>query len=106
MGLFYISDETKQVLDEIYNVWITKKHYDSLIKTRKSRFLEANVYYEKHHIIMRSMGGTDESNNLVHLTAREHFIAHLLLWKIYRNNETAFSFKMMCFKNKKWSSKV
>lgn len=41
-----------------------------------------DVYGEWHHIIPRSMGGTDESDNLVKLTFREHFIAHLLLVKI------------------------
>lgn len=39
------------------------------------------VYCEKHHILPTSMGGTNNTNNLVKLTAREHFIAHLLLAK-------------------------
>jgi hypothetical protein len=36
---------------------------------------------EKHHILPRSMGGLDK-DNLVKLTLREHFIAHLLLPKM------------------------
>ena len=38
--------------------------------------------YEKHHIIPKALGGTDNSKNLAYLTPREHFIAHLLLLKI------------------------
>lgn len=43
----------------------------------------ANEYVEKHHILPRSLGGDNSKSNLVCLTAREHFIAHLLLSKMY-----------------------
>lgn len=76
-------------------------HYDNLIKTRKNRIINDDVYYEKHHIIMRSMGGTNDKENIVHLTAREHFIAHWLLWRIYRNRQTSSAFIQMCRKNPK-----
>lgn len=39
-------------------------------------------YVEEHHIIPESMGGPDTPENLVKLTAREHFIVHLLLPKM------------------------
>lgn len=39
-------------------------------------------YSERHHIIPRSLGGNNESNNLVWLTAAEHLTAHLLLTKM------------------------
>ena len=39
-------------------------------------------YTETHHIIPRSLGGTDHKDNLAKLTAREHFICHLLLPKM------------------------
>ena len=70
-------------------------HYNSLISSRKRRELNKNTYYESHHIVMRSMGGTDDAENIVNLTAREHFIAHLLLWKIHNNRETAAAFGCM-----------
>jgi len=38
-------------------------------------------YYEKHHIIPKSLGGTNNRSNLVLLTAREHYICHKLLTK-------------------------
>jgi hypothetical protein len=45
-----------------------------------------NEYQEKHHIIPRSLGGSDEDHNLVLLTAREHFICHMLLPKMLEGN--------------------
>lgn len=38
-------------------------------------------YFEKHHIIPKSLGGTNDPTNLVLLTAREHYICHKLLTK-------------------------
>jgi len=43
-------------------------------------------YKERHHIIPRCMGGSDEVDNLVDLTPEEHFVAHQLLVKIYPEN--------------------
>lgn len=40
------------------------------------------IYCERHHIIPRCLGGTDVSDNIALLTAREHFVAHLLLTKM------------------------
>ena len=42
-----------------------------------------STYTECHHIVPQSEGGSDDTDNLVNLTAREHYIAHLLLAKIY-----------------------
>jgi hypothetical protein len=39
-------------------------------------------YVEKHHIIPRCIGGSDHRENIVSLTAREHFVCHLLLTKM------------------------
>ena len=55
--------------------------YSNLIKKR--RMLKPSGYTEKHHVIPKSLGGSNSSSNLVNLTAREHFIAHLLLSKMY-----------------------
>lgn len=56
--------------------------YISIISKAKNRIMWI-PYFEKHHIIPQSMGGSDEPENIVLLTAREHFICHLLLSKIY-----------------------
>ena len=57
-----------------------------LISTRSNRIIDPAIYYEKHHIIPKSIGGTNDISNLVYLTAREHFIAHWLLFKIYETS--------------------
>lgn len=36
---------------------------------------------ERHHVLPRSLGGTNKKTNITRLTAREHFICHLLLTK-------------------------
>lgn len=55
--------------------------YFALIESAKGkmRFRGDGVYYEKHHVIPKSLGGGNGKENLVLLTAREHFICHLLL---------------------------
>jgi hypothetical protein len=58
-----------------------KKIYDLIIIRAKDRIL--NSYKEKHHIIPKCLGGTDEKSNIVELTPKEHFICHLLLCEIY-----------------------
>lgn len=57
-----------------------KKHYDLLIERSKNRVLEG--YVEKHHIIPKCLGGTDDKENLAILTPDEHFLAHQLLVKL------------------------
>lgn len=39
-------------------------------------------YVEKHHVIPRCLGGSNDQNNLVFLTAKEHYICHRLLTKM------------------------
>jgi hypothetical protein len=56
------------------------KYYHSIITQAASR--KTNTYTEEHHIIPRSMGGSDDDTNLVRLTGREHFVCHLLLTKM------------------------
>lgn len=59
-----------------------QKIYSNLIQKRKSVLLE-NQYIEKHHIVPKCLGGSDDEDNLVVLTPEEHFLAHQLLVKIY-----------------------
>ena len=61
-----------------------KKHYDMLIERSRNRTLKG--YYEKHHIIPKCLGGSDDKNNIAILTPEEHFLAHQLLVKIYPNS--------------------
>jgi hypothetical protein len=63
-----------------------KRHYDTLCTTRKAlnRAKGGCEYYEEHHIVPRSLGGSDSDKNLVLLTAKEHYLAHLLLFVHYK----------------------
>lgn len=56
-------------------------HYDKLSGRAKTRTL--SCYSERHHVVPRCMGGADNPGNVVRLTAREHYVAHQLLAKIY-----------------------
>ena len=60
-----------------------QKIYNNIIQHRLNTPLPKGVYTEKHHIIPRSLGGSNDKNNLIDLLAREHFICHLLLTKMY-----------------------
>ena len=60
-----------------------KQIYNQLISKRQQETPPKNCYTETHHIKPKCLGGTNETTNLVKLTAREHYIAHLLLAKIY-----------------------
>ena len=68
--------------------------YDQLILKAKSR---SNLigYSEIHHIIPKSLGGLNSKSNLVQFTAREHFIAHILLAKIHGGNQWYAAKRMM-----------
>ena len=58
-----------------------EKWYCGIIETARNR--KINEYTETHHILPRSLGGSDTSDNLVELTAREHFMCHWLLTKMH-----------------------
>jgi hypothetical protein len=60
------------------------KHYNILMERSRDRVLEG--YVEKHHIIPRCLGGTNDITNIAVLTPEEHFLAHQLLVKIYPNS--------------------
>lgn len=59
--------------------------YNQIVERAQIRQLEG--YKEKHHVIPKCLGGSNEKENLVELTAREHFLCHSLLCEIYPKNE-------------------
>jgi len=63
-----------------YTTW----YYSLVSKAQKRGWTKqnTNVYLEEHHIIPKSFNGSNEPNNLVLLTAKEHYIAHKLLTKM------------------------
>jgi hypothetical protein len=75
--------------------------YNQIIERAKNRILEG--YKEKHHIVPKCLGGNNDKDNLVELTAKEHFLCHMLLCEIYSNNNKLWYalFLMATNKNKK-----
>jgi hypothetical protein len=60
-----------------------KKIYFDIINNAKKQYRsKKDFYYERHHIIPKSLGGDDTLENTVLLTAREHYICHKLLIRI------------------------
>jgi hypothetical protein len=79
-----------------------QKVYNNLVSKGQLRNKKRGM--EKHHILPRALGGDDSLENIVYLTLREHFIAHLLLAKITRHPAMIYAFNMM--KNRSGKYKV
>ena len=56
---------------------------NSILDNARNRIIDNGESYEIHHIIPKSLGGSDEEDNLIKLTLREHFIVHKLLYEHY-----------------------
>jgi hypothetical protein len=83
------------LLSNKYSRW-----YFSIIDNAKNaNRTKQNETYERHHIVPKSLGGSNKKDNLVLLTLKEHFICHLLLTKCTegQNKSKMFMayFKMM-----------
>ena len=74
-----------------------KIYYDLVLSAKL--YPKESDYYENHHIKPRSMGGSDDESNLVKFTGRQHYIAHWLLYKIYKNKQMAAAWNRMCSKS-------
>jgi len=56
--------------------------YERLVAKARVR-KKVDGYSEIHHVLPRSLGGTDDESNLIVLTSKEHFLAHVLLAKMH-----------------------
>ena len=63
----------------------TYHQYIERILLERKNVKDETQYMERHHILPRCMGGTDEDDNLIWLYAEEHYYAHELL--AFENNE-------------------
>jgi len=74
---------------------------------------KAGEYFEAHHIVPVSMGGEPKQklkgykvllhDNIVLLTAKEHWISHALLYVIHKTPEMALAFRLLSDVKKKES---
>ena len=61
--------------------------YDEFITDRFNKQPSNHKYFERHHIVPKSLGGTNDKKNIIRLTASDHYFAHLCLAKIYGGNQ-------------------
>lgn len=74
--------------------------YSEFIENRREKELGLTGYVEVHHIRPRCMGGGDEDENLIRLTAEDHFFAHILLAKAH-GGPLWSALSMMCVGRRK-----
>jgi hypothetical protein len=88
-----------EFLENKYTKW-----YFNIISSAQKR-IGTIGYFEKHHVIPKSLGGSNSKDNLVKLTAREHFICHRLLTKMVENTRHKYqmwnAFSCMLYRNNK-----
>jgi len=85
-----------------------KKIYNKIIERAKQEYVDGKrlknngIYYEGHHIVPKCLGGIGDSwkwyeDNIVPLTAREHFLCHWILYELHPENiKLAQAFYSMC----------
>jgi|SRR5579859_189050 len=70
-----------------------RRIYESIIQRAN---LRAHVSEnQKHHIIPRHLGGTDDPENIISLTFKEHYLIHYLRWKIFGSEDDLSAYRMM-----------
>ena len=69
-----------------YTTW-----YMNIVTKVQTRTISKSIYTEIHHIIPKSLGGSNHDDNLVKLTAKEHFICHLLLTKMTSSHKMVYA---------------
>lgn len=82
-----LPEEPALDFESFYNSMENQKyrgHYERLMIRAKNRTL--TEYSEKHHIIPKCLGGTNDESNYARLTAPEHYIAHQLLVVLFKGN--------------------
>ena len=85
---------------------ITYGEFINNILDTRGRFNCGEEYHERHHIIPKCMGGSDEEDNLIDLFAREHFEAHRLLAQENPYNEgLIYAWNMMAWAKRSYQQR-
>ncbi len=78
------------------------KWYNNIVLNAQNRSKDPSIYYESHHIVPQCMGGIET----VLLTAREHFICHMLLTKMTDDRRMKYAAKAMTMHSEKRQLKI
>ena len=65
---------------------------NSILEKRENKRFE---HSERHHICPRALNGTDDADNLIYLSYREHFLAHYMLAKAFVNHSIVIALRKM-----------
>lgn len=69
--------------------------YNKFIEKFKGQMFRDGEYTEIHHILPRYAGGTDDENNLVRLTYKQHVFVHKLWWKATGHSKAYIAYALM-----------
>ena len=69
--------------------------YNKHIERCRTEPITEGEIYHKHHIIPRSSGGSDDADNLITLSYKNHVIAHFILYKWKPTNSNWIAYRLM-----------
>jgi Photosynthetic reaction centre protein len=67
---------------------------------------DPNTYCEKHHIVPKFKGGSNEESNLVFLTFNDHAIAHFIRWVVYKDPRDQTAWNIMSVQSEDWRREI
>lgn len=82
----YANKVMSLAINNKYSLWYKNIISKALLRAQdRKTAIEVLGYVEAHHILPKSfnIGGEKDKMNLVYLTAKEHFVVHLLLCKMF-----------------------
>jgi hypothetical protein len=69
--------------------------YLRFIEHCKKKKYHANEYLERHHIVPRHAGGTNNKENLIKLSLKDHTLAHKIRYEVYRSQYDLSAYNYM-----------
>jgi len=69
--------------------------YLRFIEHCKKKKYHVNEYLERHHIIPRHAGGTNDKENLIKLSLKDHMLAHKIRYEVYKNQYDLSAYSYM-----------
>jgi hypothetical protein len=79
---------------------------EATLRAKKLLTEDPNTYCEKHHIVPRFEGGSDEESNLVTLTFNDHAIAHFIRWVVYKDPRDQTAWNIMSVQSEDWRREI